>query len=84
MRFRTVPFCPVTKEGQSLESLIQITTCLLFTFLFIIHTLYYKNRGDFMGLTSSSTGNKLLNNNLEILKNKCNYTVAIARKSKCR
>ena len=31
-----------------------------------------------MGLTSSSTGSKLLSNNLQVLKNKCNYTVAIA------
>ncbi len=32
-----------------------------------------------MGLTSSSTGSKLLNNDIEILKNKCDYTIAIAR-----
>ena len=31
-----------------------------------------------MGLTSTSTGSKLLNDDIEILKNKCNYTVAIA------
>ena len=34
-----------------------------------------------MGLTSSSTGSKLLNNEIETLKNKCDYTIAIARKS---
>ncbi len=34
-----------------------------------------------MGLTSTSTGNKLLNGDVEILKKSCNYTVAIARKS---
>lgn len=37
-----------------------------------------------MGLTSSSTGTKLLNNDLNVLKNKCKYTIAIGRKSKCR
>ena len=31
-----------------------------------------------MGLTSSSTGSKLLNDDIEILKNKCDYTIAIA------
>ena len=31
-----------------------------------------------MGLTSSSTGSKLLTNDIELLKNKCNYTIAIA------
>ena len=31
-----------------------------------------------MGLTSSSTGSKLLNDNIELLKNKCDYTIAIA------
>ena len=30
-----------------------------------------------MGLTSSSTGSKLLNNDIEFLKNKCDYTIAI-------
>ena len=34
-----------------------------------------------MGLTSSSTGSKLLNNDIEFLKDKCDYTIAIARKS---
>ena len=34
-----------------------------------------------MGLTSSSTGSKLLNDDIEIFKNKCDYTIAIARKS---
>lgn len=32
-----------------------------------------------MGLTSSSTGIKLLNDNIEVLKNNCDYTIAIAR-----
>lgn len=32
-----------------------------------------------MGLTSSSTGSKLLNEDIEILKDKCDYTIAIAR-----
>ena len=36
-----------------------------------------------MGLSSSSTGIKLLNADIEILKNNCDYTIAIARKSKC-
>lgn len=36
-----------------------------------------------MGLTSSSTGTKLLNDDLNELKNKCKYTIAIGRKSKC-
>ncbi len=36
-----------------------------------------------MGLTSSSTGSNLLNDNIEFLKNKCDYTIAIARKSQC-
>ena len=31
-----------------------------------------------MGLTSSSTGSKLLNGNIEVLKDKCDYTIAIA------
>lgn len=31
-----------------------------------------------MGLTSSSTGSKLLNDDIEVLKNKCDYTIAIA------
>lgn len=31
-----------------------------------------------MGLTSSSTGTKLLNNDIEVLKSKCDFTVAIA------
>lgn len=34
-----------------------------------------------MGLTSSSTGSKLLNDDIEALKNRCDYTIAIARKS---
>lgn len=37
-----------------------------------------------MGLTSSSTGNKVLNEDIESMKEKTNYTIAIARKSKCR
>ena len=32
-----------------------------------------------MGLTSSSTGSNLLNDDIEILKDKCDYTIAIAR-----
>ena len=36
-----------------------------------------------MGLTGTSTGNKILNEDIEELKEKCNYVVAIARKSKC-
>lgn len=31
-----------------------------------------------MGLTSSSTGTKILTDDFEILKNKCEYTVALA------
>lgn len=31
-----------------------------------------------MGLTSSSTGSKLLNNNIQTLESKCDYTIAIA------
>ena len=31
-----------------------------------------------MGLTSSSTGSKLLYDDIEILKDKCDYTIAIA------
>ena len=34
-----------------------------------------------MGLTSTSTGNKVLNEDIEDLKEKCDYTIAIARKS---
>ncbi len=37
-----------------------------------------------MGLTGNSTGSKVLNEDIELLKEKCNYTIAIARKSKCR
>jgi hypothetical protein len=36
-----------------------------------------------MGLTTSSTGNKLLSSELLDLKNKCNYVVGLSRKSKC-
>ncbi len=32
-----------------------------------------------MGLTSSSTGSKLLSGDIEVLKNNCDYTIAIAR-----
>lgn len=32
-----------------------------------------------MGLTSASTGSKLLNSDVEILKKNCDYTIAIAR-----
>ena len=32
-----------------------------------------------MGLTNGSTGTKLLNDNIELLKKKCDYTIAIAR-----
>ena len=31
-----------------------------------------------MGLTTSSTGSRLLQNDIEELKEKCNYTIAIA------
>ena len=37
-----------------------------------------------MGLTTSSTGTKLLNDDLNELKNKCKYTIAIGRESQCR
>lgn len=37
-----------------------------------------------MGLTSSSTGTKVLNEDIEEMKEKCDYVIAIARKSKCR
>lgn len=36
-----------------------------------------------MGLTNSSTGNKLLSGDLLELKDKSDYVVGIARKSKC-
>ena len=32
-----------------------------------------------MGLTSTSTGTNLLNDDIEVLKEKCDYTIAIAR-----
>lgn len=32
-----------------------------------------------MGLTTSSTGTNLLNDDIALLKNKCDYTIAIAR-----
>ncbi len=35
-----------------------------------------------MGLTGNSTGSKVLNEDIESLKEKCDYTIAIARKSK--
>lgn len=50
-----------------------------FHFYYIHYT-----RGDFMGLTSSSTGSKLLSDDIEVLKDKCDYTIAIARESQCR
>jgi len=31
-----------------------------------------------MGLTASSTGTKVLDDNFEILRNKCDYTVCLA------
>lgn len=31
-----------------------------------------------MGLTSNSTGSSLLNDDMNLLKNKCDYTIAIA------
>lgn len=31
-----------------------------------------------MGLTASSTGSKILQNNMEELREKCDYTIAIA------
>ena len=34
-----------------------------------------------MGLTKSSTGSKILNENLEKLKEQTDYTIALARKS---
>jgi len=34
-----------------------------------------------MGLTSSSTGTKLLNYNVKLMQKNCDYTIAIARKS---
>ena len=37
-----------------------------------------------MGLTKNSTGTKILNEAMESLKEKCNYTISLARKSKCR
>ncbi len=32
-----------------------------------------------MGLTSTSTGKKVLSENMELLKQKCDYTIALAR-----
>lgn len=34
-----------------------------------------------MGLTGASTGINVLNEDIEKIKEKCNYTIAIARKS---
>ncbi|GEM_PF-5808927 len=34
-----------------------------------------------MGLTSSSTGSKVLNETIEVLQQKSDYTIAIGRKS---
>lgn len=34
-----------------------------------------------MGLTSSSTGSKVLNEDIELMKKRADYTIAIARKS---
>ncbi len=36
-----------------------------------------------MGLTSNSTGNKVLNEDMQAMKEKAEYTIAIARQSKC-
>lgn len=36
-----------------------------------------------MGLSGTSTGTKVLNEDIETLKEKCDYTIAIARKSEC-
>lgn len=37
-----------------------------------------------MGLTNNSTGAKVLDEDIEEMKEKTDYTIAIARKSKCR
>lgn len=37
-----------------------------------------------MGLTSTSTGTKVLAEDIQTMQKKANYTIAIARKSKCR
>ena len=34
-----------------------------------------------MGLTGASTGSKVLDEDIELLKEKCDYVIAIARKS---
>lgn len=36
-----------------------------------------------MGLTKSSTGTKLLNDEIEVLKQNCDFTIALTRKSQC-
>ncbi len=36
-----------------------------------------------MGLTNSSTGTRLLEEDLKNMKNKNGYTIALSRKSKC-
>ena len=37
-----------------------------------------------MGLTKNSTGTKILNETMESLKEKCNYTISLAREPECR
>lgn len=37
-----------------------------------------------MGLTNSSTGTQLLEDDFKNLKNENGYTIALSRKSKCR
>ncbi len=37
-----------------------------------------------MGLTNSSTGTQLLENDFKNLKSEIGYTIALSRKSKCR
>lgn len=53
------------------------------TFFLFSHTLYYlKNIGGVaMGLTKSSTGTRLLEDDFKHLKNENGYTIALARQS---
>jgi hypothetical protein len=47
------------------------------------YNIILRFRRCFMGLTSNSTGNKVLNEDMQAIKEKAEYTIAIARQSKC-
>ena len=69
------------KEDSSLINLKWIVGTYpqtIHLFLFITYNIISIIRGDFMGLTSDSTGTNLLSDTLEEIKRSCDFTVAFA------